>query len=360
MLSNEKPKSGKRTFLARAGLLLAVLGGALLVTNTDRSQPVSTPMKKQAFEGRPQPVLNPKNKQSVEEWREKFPFVSLGNRLDYETSHTQVAQALLNPEDMKRVEEQFQLGGLRIEALRLLHSEEADQFIQQGGFGFERMPLSSTYYRQLQIAPTLTPENVSYTESSLENDPEAKLPIKGSGVEGPSRLLSLETLLKLHWWGQEGFLARDSFGYVKSREQVSGFEAHHFQYDPSIYALNQNSKEEEKKAKERWVMRRLELVSLLKFEKPVVYLSAHLPRMQDIKNQPVRELSVFEEKALKQLQAGEDLVTEATTNRIHMMGSLRAGKQCLECHHGQYGQLLGSFSYDILRDPPLVAGRFLP
>ena len=45
------------------------------------------------------------------------------------------------------------------------------------------------------------------------------------------------------------------------------------------------------------------------------------------------------------------VVVEATTNRIRMLGSLRASKQCLECHRGHYGALLGAFSYELLRDP---------
>ena len=49
-----------------------------------------------------------------------------------------------------------------------------------------------------------------------------------------------------------------------------------------------------------------------------------LPRMQDLKGADVRELSPFEVKALKRLQEGEDQVTEATTNRIRLLGSLRA------------------------------------
>ena len=40
---------------------------------------------------------------------------------------------------------------------------------------------------------------------------------------------------------------------------------------------------------------------------------------------------------------------------ILMMGALRASKQCLQCHDVQRGELLGTFSYEMLRDPPLEA-----
>ncbi len=48
-------------------------------------------------------------------------------------------------------------------------------------------------------------------------------------------------------------------------------------------------------------------------------------------------------------RAGDDLVTESSGDRIRMMGSLRAAKQCLECHDAKRGDLLGAFSWDLQR-----------
>jgi hypothetical protein len=107
--------------------------------------------------------------------------------------------------------------------------------------------------------------------------------------------------------------------------------------------------------KERWLITRLELVSLLKHKEPAVYVSGELPRMEDLKKSKTRPPSEFEAKALKALRDGEDVVTEATTNHIRMVGALRASKQCLECHQVRRGDVLGAFSYDLLRDPPLKA-----
>jgi hypothetical protein len=79
-------------------------------------------------------------------------------------------------------------------------------------------------------------------------------------------------------------------------------------------------------------VRRLELVSLLKHERPAAYVSDHLPRMGDLRTKAqTRPLSEFEDKALAAVRDGEDLVAEATANRIHLLGSLRATKQCLDC-----------------------------
>jgi hypothetical protein len=40
-----------------------------------------------------------------------------------------------------------------------------------------------------------------------------------------------------------------------------------------------------------------------------------------------------------------------------MVGALRAARQCLECHEGRRGDLLGTFSYVLQRVPPRAADR---
>jgi hypothetical protein len=343
MIANDRPKGGKTRLLICVGL--ALFAGVLLVAW----------------------AFWPTGK-SVEQWRKEYPFVSLSDRLKYEIKHAQ-EPPVLTPE----AKSQLAMGYgpspshvARLWALEQLHSEEAARFIKRQGFGPGRMShLPSTDFLDLPAAPIFSLENVSYPESMLESDPPAKLPKVGYGLVGPARLLSLESLSRIHVRGLESFLSLDGFGYVKNRDEVSGFEPHQFRYNPAVPILNpkaptnpppgtpphiRNTDQE----KERWVLRRLELVSLLKFEKPAVYLSSQLPRMQDLKDTECRDLSAFEEKALKQLQAGEDLATEATSNRILMLGSLRARNQCLECHHAQYGELLGAFSYELLRDPRLT------
>lgn len=69
------------------------------------------------------------------------------------------------------------------------------------------------------------------------------------------------------------------------------------------------------------------------------------------KNAPTRELDGFEAAAIRRLLAGEDVATEETLNRIRMVGAVRANVACLECHNVQRGQLLGAFTYELLRDP---------
>ena len=75
--------------------------------------------------------------------------------------------------------------------------------------------------------------------------------------------------------------------------------------------------------------------------------------MEQLDGVPTRMLDDFEFLSLGGLFGGEDLVVKATTNRIRMLGGLRAKEQCLECHSVKKGELLGAFSYELLRKPKL-------
>jgi hypothetical protein len=106
-------------------------------------------------------------------------------------------------------------------------------------------------------------------------------------------------------------------------------------------------------SKHPWHVTRLELVSLLMHDKPKVYMSDHLPKMTEAVHAKTRDLDGFEQLSLNSLQSGDELVADATLNRIQMVGAIRASKQCLECHDVQRGDLLGAFSYELRRDPPV-------
>src|SRR4051812_20917834 len=133
-----RPNGGKRRVLGKtvkAGIGLALVSGALMLVCSAQSQPAI-------------PGFEPVKKRSVEEWRKQFPFVPLGDRLEYEGKLPpgQTAAPELTPEARKRLDalEQAETprrwGHLRVEALKKLHSQEADQFVKREGFGLERMP----------------------------------------------------------------------------------------------------------------------------------------------------------------------------------------------------------------------------
>ena len=164
-------------------------------------------------------------------------------------------------------------------------------------------------------------------------------------------LPSQQALSKLHTNGEALFLTPQSFGYVKSKREVAGFQEHGFASAPHL--LSHISRPWYRKEKEFWAMHRLELVSLLKHKTPAVYISRSLPNMEELRNVKTRQLNSFEQTALEQLRDGEDVVTKASLNRIEMIGSLRATKACQQCHEVKTGALLGAFSYELLRDPQL-------
>ena len=105
--------------------------------------------------------------------------------------------------------------------------------------------------------------------------------------------------------------------------------------------------------RQEWQITRLELVSLLKHKTPRVYESKNLPRMDELADTDTRPLDAFEAASLPQLETRKDLVVESRTNRIRMLGSLRAGTTCLKCHRVPRGKLLGAFSYQLDRKRPL-------
>jgi hypothetical protein len=152
-----------------------------------------------------------------------------------------------------------------------------------------------------------------------------------------------------HLRGQYNFIAPNSLGYIKDRDRVAGFQSHQFRIMPEVGDWRARG---EKPPKEQWAVARLELVSLLKNDRPAVYVSSELPRMEQLGKAKTRPLDEFEAETLKRLQKGEDVVADAAVNHIRLMGSLRAAKQCQECHSVPRGELLGAFTYDLQRVPP--------
>jgi hypothetical protein len=64
--------------------------------------------------------------------------------------------------------------------------------------------------------------------------------------------------------------------YVRDRDHVAGFRPHQFRRLPD--------------APKRWQVERLELISLLKHDRPVAYFSNNLPKMDELRDAPTRPL----------------------------------------------------------------------
>src|SRR5262245_59995491 len=77
-------------------------------------------------------------------------------------------------------------------------------------------------------------------------------------------------LWTMHRLGVVEFLNPEGFGYIRGKDQVAGFQPHLFRRVPTFPPREGGDS--------AWVVERLELVSLLMHETPVVYVSEHLPR----------------------------------------------------------------------------------
>jgi hypothetical protein len=289
---------------------------------------------------------------------ERYPLESLAGRLAYEaptvkaasadspiTSHYRSPALPLSAE--ARLRDIEQEGGDfwgRDEALRLVHASFIEKFVRSPGFGIGRM-----------IRPS--PDHIEYGDrrasARLRFVPSPHLggsPEPNSAATPTSDELSAtsfgEPLSMLHHLARQDFLDPGSFGYFRDRNHVAGFVPHAFL--DGVPHLGTRDR-----GQGQWLTLRVELVSILKHDRPMVYVSEHLPNMNELREAPVRELDPFERQALTALLAGDDIVSDYDAGGIRAVGSLRAASQCLECHQVKRGALLGAFSYEFLHDPPL-------
>jgi hypothetical protein len=314
----------------------------------------------------------------VQVLRSKYPFVSLADRMQDEKKRrvqnqeagTEPAMPQATVERLDHFEQALDFvqsrahfqnvargrtdSTLRTRALESLHSEQVSRFIVSDGFGMSRMVSTVQVDEAVELPPA---ERIPFDYFS-DTDSEAQKQEKLSLAERRQ----LDPQADRHWpTGQAAqlfhrssavdFLHPETYGFARSRLLVAGFEPHRFTKMPDLNPPPSKGAPESS----RWLLRRLELVSLLKHEQDVVYISEFLPRMDDLQKAKTRPLNAFEAKALTALRKGEDLVSETTFNQIHLLGALRATKQCLQCHEARRGELLGAFTYQLQRETPMPA-----
>src|SRR5262249_52375121 len=115
--------------------------------------------------------------------------------------------------------------------------------------------------------------------------PEAVVSLGEMRTDG--RIWAEESLYWMHADNVLDFVYPVGFGYVKDRRNVAGFQAHQLSFPPE--------------PAHSWQLQHLDLVGLLLHEKPVAYVSAHLPRMDELREAPTRALDVFETEGLASL-----------------------------------------------------------
>ena len=240
--------------------------------------------------------------------KKEYPLESLAGRLDYENQPRPASfpgrvvpaapnAAARNADRLAHLEERFQKEELhwenwsRVLSLQHLHAGVVKQFVDSDGFGVGRR--------------IVRPGTVHLMRKPVEAPiPQPIPPYSPPDVShAPVRVAFRPDLLTAHDDNMVDFLNPFRFGYVRDREHVAGFRPHQFRNEPRA------------PAPERWKVGRLELVGLLKFDEPVVYLSSNLPRMDELSKAPTRPLDAFEKKAMGGLLGGEDLMMQEDKQR---------------------------------------------
>ena len=87
----------------------------------------------------------------------------------------------------------------------------------------------------------------------------------------------------------------------------------------------------------------VELVGVVMHQTPVAFTRATHDLLSYLQARP---LTVFEERALVELTAGETIAVDADKTGRYVVGALRAKQSCLQCHKSyKVGDLLGALSY---------------
>jgi hypothetical protein len=271
--------------------------------------------------------------------REEFAFVSMEERLPTrKAASNRVMQPLPKATRDRLYVLEFAVEGdvegtwgalHRVEQLRELHEETVQAFIASPGFGVSRMPSNSRVMLNYGLRDN-PPVPQPVTRSTSQWSAAATLK--------PETVTKLETateFFQMHQSGLLDFLNPNGFGFIKDRRHVAGFQSHQSSRLPPAPTV--------------WVLQTLDLIGLAMHDEPVAYISAHLPKMEELRTAPTRRLDALEQAGLHALRKGDDVFVADTMDGRRVLGALRSVRQCLSCHDSERGDLLGAFSYTLVR-----------
>jgi len=213
--------------------------------------------------------------------------------------------------------------GERVDPCKWLYEKSFDLFVMSGDFGF----VGDLTDPWMEFDWDKRVEERIIPQPNLRDHPAWSLGDPGRPISLDSRSqtqLLNDTIMKF---------ATD--GHARDRHRVAGYRPHFFVSVPRNPV--------------GWRVQSIELVSLLLHPEPVVYVSKELPRLRKLREGPTRPLDEFETYALSRIRQGDYLVTSPTSEgtSARMLGAIYNLKQCVKCHGGERGDLLGAFSYDL-------------
>jgi hypothetical protein len=259
--------------------------------------------------------------------RQEYPFESLASRLPEPRSslHTPLSEmTVVRLSDFEMAVQHGANQTFRSYQLQRLHEHNVSVFVSSPGFGVQRT-----------IRPrALTEESLKESANRAETPTQPGSPAVWGRDEPfePEPPAGRDRFFALHSAGLLDFVNPRGWGYIQSRERVAGFLPHRFTKVPEAEMLQ---------------VQRIELVGLLKNPDPVVYLSDRLPAMTELRDVPTRPLDAFETAGLDVVRNGEDGFAARRGEVVRFVGAIRSAKQCVECHGGERGGLLGAFSYTL-------------
>ena len=298
--------------------------------------------------------------------RQTFSLVSLADRLAYEKPSLEVNGAKWTAHEtpwLLKMEAELSPDGdgrggisaIRSEALQQIHNHTEFAFVFAEGFGVSRMP--AVVRDMVPLTKSLASVPIPQPARSLADDfymstwEPNTAPLNAPHLPPESQPVDQAPWETMHLQNLSAFAGSGRNGFAKNIHQVAGFQSHGlYEPDPKSGIDYRDTREIFQLGELR--LQRLELVSLLKYSTPCVYVSEHLPTLDHPDDFQTRPLDTFETSALQRLQHGEDLVFAHQPHGLRMFGSLRAGQSCLDCHQVPRGTLLGAFTYRFLNTPP--------
>jgi len=273
----------------------------------------------------------------VRSLQQRYPYESMEERLP--TPHQQLATEASSPTNtwlLEYVEDDLEEKGARraprttrSRALELLHEHVVDVFVSRQGFGV---------YRSFGGVSDFTLNWDVRTEDPIPQPGPRSTASQSAGYADSLAPGGFDWEMQdLHVANLRNFVNMPGFGFVKDRKHVAGFQSHRFR-QPELY-------DSWKWNTASWKLNSLDLVGLLMHPEPVVYISDNLPRMDELREAPVRSLDAFEAQGLAKLQRGDDMYERGSPEGLRVLGAIRCAKQCVDCHGAQRGDLLGAFSY---------------